>query len=414
MVHGSIQRTNPLLIPESPMQFCPMLGALVGESQAIVLQQLQYWLTRSKHVIDGEKWVFNTLDEWNLQFYWLSKSTLQRIFGKLRNFDYEGQMYHLVKVRNLTKGSPIKWYTINYDDLDALYPIIEQKSVLMKQRIYHNSTVLSCSSREGRILQQYPELSLVLRNTETEDSSNEAAESQIEALDGQSDHQQSQNGHLAKSKWPSVANPSVSGTSAKPDGQFDHQQSQNGHLAKSKWPSVENKGRKAVPPASTAESMVNLTISDGQSDHQSMVNLTIPTNIQETNIQENNNHQMPPPPPFSGNDVSADYQKAAAFYEATIDKLAPTEDSLLFQFVQTYGIKLVMHGITEMVRYNVKHIQYLGKVLASQSTKQMRTDIYSQQKGAPCYDGIRRPQGIRPQPGEPGFFTLTQFEKYGI
>ena len=380
MVHGSIQRTNPLLIPESPMQFCPMLGALVGESQAIVLQQLQYWLTRSKHVIDGEKWVFNTLDEWNLQFYWLSKSTLQRIFGKLRNFDYEGQMYHLVKVRNLTKGSPIKWYTINYDDLDALYPIIEQKSVLMKQRIYHNSTVLSCSSREGRILQQYPELSLVLRNTETEDSSNEAAESQIEALDGQSDHQQSQNGHLAKSKWPSV----------------------------------ENKGRKAVPPASTAESMVNLTISDGQIDHQSMVRLTIPTNIQETNIQENNNHQMPPPPPFSGNDVSADYQKAAAFYEATIDKLAPTEDSLLFQFVQTYGIKLVMHGITEMVRYNVKHIQYLGKVLVSQSTKQMRTDIYSQQKGAPCYDGIRRPQGIRPQPGEPGFFTLTQFEKYGI
>ena len=180
MVHGSIQRTNPLLIPESPMQFCPMLGALVGESQAIVLQQLQYWLTRSKHVIDGEKWVFKTLDEWNLQFYWLSKSTLQRIFGKLRNFDYEGQMYHLVKVRNLTKGSPIKWYTINYDDLDALYPIIEQKSVLMKQRIYHNSTVLSCSSREGRILQQYPELSLVLRNTEMEDSSNEAAESQIE------------------------------------------------------------------------------------------------------------------------------------------------------------------------------------------------------------------------------------------
>jgi len=145
-----------------------------------------------------------------------------------------------------------------------------------------------------------------------------------------------------------------------------------------------------------------------------MVNLTIPTNIQETNIQETNNHQKPLAASQSENDASADFQKAAAFYEATVDKLAPGEDSLLFQFVQTYGIKLVMHGITEMVRYNVKHIQYLGKVLVNQSSKPINPNTYSQQKGASSYDGASRPQGIRPQPGEPGFFTLTQFEKYGI
>lgn len=160
MLKGPFNSTSPLLIPESPMQFLPALGALIGSDAALVLQQIQYWLNHSNNVIDGEKWIYNSIDQWHLQFYWIQRRTLQRYFSTLQNFSYDGNVYHIIKVRGQNKTSPTKWYTINYEALNELYPIIVGKSIENRKRIVEQSKQLS--SNKEQVFAQYPELSVPL------------------------------------------------------------------------------------------------------------------------------------------------------------------------------------------------------------------------------------------------------------
>ncbi|MCC4465807.1 hypothetical protein [Limosilactobacillus reuteri] len=67
-----------LLIDEQPLQCQPSLAiALGGSDEAIVLQQLHYWLERSSQVRDGYRWVYNSMADWHKQFPWIkSRKTL--------------------------------------------------------------------------------------------------------------------------------------------------------------------------------------------------------------------------------------------------------------------------------------------------------------------------------------------------
>jgi len=434
---GFIQRTNPLLIPESPMQFCPMLGALVGESHAIVLQQLQYWLTHSKNVINGEKWVFNTVDEWNLQFYWLSKSTLKRIFSKLRDFSYDGELYHLIKVKSLTKGSPIRWYTINYDDLDTLYPIIEQKSVQMKQKIYCNSTVLSCSSREKRILAQYPELALIIKKTEVDSnqSTDEGHFAQVEGqidpqqvhsdhaedlgrspiegsgfsdissgVEGQIDLQQVHSDHAEDSNCPSLENKGVLAVSSGVEGQIDLQQVHSDHAEGSNCPSLENKGVLHPSNLPNGKSKVKLSFAEGQIEPQSRVNLNFSTNIQETTYQETISQEMhprqdsiqkanTPTNPQSPEREITELDHVLFFFQQNIrPMLTLREQNELVRLVQTYGTETVLQGISTEKQYGGRSVAYLSAILTgnnfvSQTSQNPRSIQTSQPAPIPSTKG---------------------------
>ena len=55
---------NKLLISEQPLQVLPGLAAKIGLNEAIFLQQLHYWLVKSKHEHDELRWVYNTYEEW--------------------------------------------------------------------------------------------------------------------------------------------------------------------------------------------------------------------------------------------------------------------------------------------------------------------------------------------------------------
>jgi hypothetical protein len=88
---------NRTLIPEPPLQVLPSLAVAIGLNQAIVLQQIHYWLinpSTKNNIYDGERWVYNPLesksqhhdrDSWANQFPFWSVDTIKRTISKLVN-----------------------------------------------------------------------------------------------------------------------------------------------------------------------------------------------------------------------------------------------------------------------------------------------------------------------------------------
>lgn len=106
---------NSLLLNERPLVVLPGLAEALGSvDEAIILQQLHYWVSKSEHVHDGHRWVYNTLDAWMSQFPWIkSKTTLKKHLNRL------------VKLRLVLKGNYNKagfdrtvWYSIDYQQLE--------------------------------------------------------------------------------------------------------------------------------------------------------------------------------------------------------------------------------------------------------------------------------------------------------
>jgi hypothetical protein len=43
------------------------MAAQIGRMESMLLSQIDYWLERSGHFVDGHFWVYNTLEEWARQ-----------------------------------------------------------------------------------------------------------------------------------------------------------------------------------------------------------------------------------------------------------------------------------------------------------------------------------------------------------
>lgn len=137
------QRSNPLLINESPMQFLPSLACVLGVDGALFAQQLHYCLNaaRNPRYVDGRAWVYNTLDVWNLQFPFWSKSTLRRTLKKLQAVEIDGEVYHVLLIQNYNtnKMNRCQWFSLDYDELDRLIPIAQKKVAGMQREIAEGS-----------------------------------------------------------------------------------------------------------------------------------------------------------------------------------------------------------------------------------------------------------------------------------
>ena len=108
--------TSKLLISESPIQLLPSLAvALGGVNEAIVLQQLHYWLRNMGKERDGRMWIYNSTQKWQEQFPFWSEDTIKRTMRKLRDMG-------LVITANYNdmKIDRTLWYTIDYNALNAL------------------------------------------------------------------------------------------------------------------------------------------------------------------------------------------------------------------------------------------------------------------------------------------------------
>lgn len=101
------------LFDEHPLVIDVKLAQAIGLNQAIVLQQLNYWLhSRSAKKIDGKLWVYNRIKDWNEQFPFWSKNTVQRTLESLEKAG-------LVVTGNFNryKFDRTKWYSINQAEL---------------------------------------------------------------------------------------------------------------------------------------------------------------------------------------------------------------------------------------------------------------------------------------------------------
>ena len=106
---------SKLLIHENPIMILPSLAQKIGLNEAVMLQQIHYWLVTSHHVKEGRKWVYNTYRDWQLQMPFWSESTIKRSIKSL-----EEQGYLLSANFNRLKMDKTKWYSIDYEKLEEL------------------------------------------------------------------------------------------------------------------------------------------------------------------------------------------------------------------------------------------------------------------------------------------------------
>lgn len=112
--------SSPLLIDEPPLQVLPSLAVAVGLNEALILQQVHYWIQAKRKAPDryqdsfkqDEWWVYNSVPEWNAQFPFWGDNTIRRALSSLREMG-------LLIAEQLAPDPRDKtlWYRIDYEAL---------------------------------------------------------------------------------------------------------------------------------------------------------------------------------------------------------------------------------------------------------------------------------------------------------
>lgn len=120
---GAKMMTSQLLINEPPLQVLPTLARNIGLNEAIILQQVHYWLNPqfNKNLFEGRHWVHNTYERWQQQFPFWSARTIRRA---IENLEEAGLIASFMN----GKLRQFKHYTINYDQVNQLTPPISNTS----------------------------------------------------------------------------------------------------------------------------------------------------------------------------------------------------------------------------------------------------------------------------------------------
>ncbi|QOR67962.1 DnaD domain protein [Cytobacillus suaedae] len=134
--------SSNLIINERPLIIIPSLAKAIGLNESIILQQLHYWLQRSKNIRMDRKWVYFTYENLAEQFPFFSVSTIRRVIGKLEEKGLL-QSGHFNKM----KMDHTKWYSINYEALDGL-----STTTLNYEKI--NNKEANCSMIEDNIFKE--------------------------------------------------------------------------------------------------------------------------------------------------------------------------------------------------------------------------------------------------------------------
>ena len=106
-----------LIFDQHPLIVDKKLAKVIGLNQAMILQQVHYWLEMNrknkKNFHEGRHWTYNTINEWQEEFPFWSKETVKRAFNKLREAGFV-----LVGNFNVYQMDRTLWYTIDYDKLN--------------------------------------------------------------------------------------------------------------------------------------------------------------------------------------------------------------------------------------------------------------------------------------------------------
>lgn len=137
-----MSKKTSLLINTKDMLFLlTPLAVLIGDREAIALQQVHYWLDRNEedekfdtHFYDGKWWTYNTWNDWRVKnFPFWSLATVQRVFESLVN---KG----LVILRDHENRNKGKWVTICYEALDTFKRVEEPRKKRESKRVRSSQT----------------------------------------------------------------------------------------------------------------------------------------------------------------------------------------------------------------------------------------------------------------------------------
>lgn len=142
---------SKLLIDEYPLQVSPTLATKIGLNEAIVLQQIHYWLetykktsdsdTKAKHFHNNMWWIYNTYEQWQEQFPFWCLRTIKTIIKSLENKDLL-----IVGKFNKFGYDRTKWYTINYKVLETLENTHSANLALSKVQMLHEQKCKTCTT----------------------------------------------------------------------------------------------------------------------------------------------------------------------------------------------------------------------------------------------------------------------------
>ncbi len=119
------------LFDEPPLVVSPTLATMIGLNEAIVLQQIHYWLhinqKTNQHYRDGRYWTYNSIPQWReSNFPFWSESTVKRIFTSLEKRGillsaklYDGHSY-----------DQRKRYSIDYDKLQDVIDEYQKQRIV--------------------------------------------------------------------------------------------------------------------------------------------------------------------------------------------------------------------------------------------------------------------------------------------
>lgn len=133
-----------LLIDEPPLQVLPSLAREIGLNEAIMLQQMHYWLLKSSNEFEGVKWFYKTLEDWQTEFPFWSAMTIRRTLTNL-----EKQKVIRIGNFNKKKFDKTKWYTIDYQ-------CVNRRCVQYEQTMCSNRTD-GCVQNEQTYTRDYQE-----------------------------------------------------------------------------------------------------------------------------------------------------------------------------------------------------------------------------------------------------------------
>ena len=107
---------------DKPVMVLPKLAEAIGLNEAIVIQQIHYWLitfqeaNKEEHFRDGRWWIYNSKKEWKDNFPWWSENTIWRSLIALR----EMGLVITSDEYNKKEYDKTLWYSIDYEKLNEI------------------------------------------------------------------------------------------------------------------------------------------------------------------------------------------------------------------------------------------------------------------------------------------------------
>jgi len=154
-------KTSSLLFDESPLVVRPEMARRIGLNEAIVVQQIHYWLenkrkstkekdlSKERTYIDGRFWTYDSYTQWQKQFPFWSVRTIERIFTGL-----EKKGILLSGCFNEWETDRTKWYTIDYEALDNYKKPAKKKPTTKKKEVEilsvsHDDKLAECAVEQS-------------------------------------------------------------------------------------------------------------------------------------------------------------------------------------------------------------------------------------------------------------------------